>query len=142
MGHHHTPEEQRGTGAVRGFDRGSAAPVAESLEGAKVCAATQAGRSRGHAAPQKSAGVRMALFALNFYKMYLSAFLGGTCRFQPTCSRYAYDAVERFGVLAGSWLALQRLLRCHPFSRKFGYDPVPEPAEIRRHSSTQQEAHS
>jgi putative membrane protein insertion efficiency factor len=68
----------------------------------------------------------MALFALRFYKMYLSLWMGGSCRFQPTCSQFAYEAIERFGVVHGSWLALKRLLRCHPLSRKFGYDPVPE----------------
>jgi uncharacterized protein len=70
--------------------------------------------------------VRLALFALRFYKTYLSILMGGTCRFEPTCSVYAYHAIERFGVRRGSWLALKRLLRCHPLSRKFGYDPVPE----------------
>ena len=80
--------------------------------------------------------VRTALFALRFYKAYLSILFAGSCRFEPTCSRYAYEAIERFGVMRGSWLGLQRLLRCHPLSRKFGYDPVPEklaeiPAEIR-----------
>jgi uncharacterized protein len=71
-------------------------------------------------------GVRLALFALRFYKSYLSLLFAGSCRFEPTCSRYAYEAVERFGVGRGSWLTLKRLLRCQPFSRKFGYDPVPE----------------
>ena len=80
---------------------------------------------------RQSIAVRLALFALRFYKLYLSTLVGGSCRFQPTCSVYAYEAVERFGVLRGSWLALKRLLRCHPLSRKFGFDPVPE-----------QEAHS
>jgi len=76
-------------------------------------------------APQ-SAGVRAALFALDFYKAYLSALFAGSCRYQPTCSRYAYEAIERFGVWRGVWLGTKRLLRCHPLSRKFGYDPVPE----------------
>jgi putative membrane protein insertion efficiency factor len=71
-------------------------------------------------------GVRVALFALRFYKSYLSLLFAGSCRFEPTCSRYAYQAVEQFGVARGSWLTLKRLLRCQPFSRKFGYDPVPE----------------
>jgi putative membrane protein insertion efficiency factor len=71
-------------------------------------------------------GVRMALFALRFYKAYLSMLFAGSCRFEPTCSRYSYEAVERFGVLRGSWLTLKRLLRCQPLSRKFGFDPVPE----------------
>jgi uncharacterized protein len=73
-----------------------------------------------------SLGVRVALFALRFYKAYLSMLVAGGCRFEPTCSRYAYEAIERFGVARGSWLALKRLGRCQPFSRKFGYDPVPE----------------
>jgi uncharacterized protein len=74
----------------------------------------------------QSLAKKSALFVLRFYKTYLSMFAGGSCRFEPTCSIYAYQAVERFGVAHGSWLALQRLLRCQPLSRKFGYDPVPE----------------
>jgi uncharacterized protein len=76
-----------------------------------------------------SLGVRAALYALRFYKSYLSMWFAGSCRFEPTCSRYAYEAIERFGVARGTWLALKRLLRCHPLSRKFGYDPVPESRE-------------
>ena len=71
-------------------------------------------------------GVRFALFALDCYKSYLSILLAGTCRFEPTCSRYMYEAIARFGVARGVWLGLKRLARCHPLSRKFGYDPVPE----------------
>ena len=70
--------------------------------------------------------VRIALLALRFYKTYLSFLFAGNCRFDPTCSQYAYQAIERFGVARGVWLGLQRLLRCHPLSRRFGYDPVPE----------------
>jgi putative membrane protein insertion efficiency factor len=82
-----------------------------------------------------SAGVRAALFALNIYKSYLSPVLAGNCRYQPTCSRYAYEAIERFGLARGVWLGTRRLLRCHPFSRKFGYDPVPEKWEEMRANS-------
>jgi putative membrane protein insertion efficiency factor len=88
----------------------------------------------------RSIGVRAALFALRFYKAYLSVLFAGSCRFEPTCSRYAYEAIERFGVLPGSWLGLKRLLRCHPLSRKFGYDPIPEKWEILR-SLTPPDAH-
>lgn len=70
--------------------------------------------------------VRIALLALRFYKTYLSFLFAGNCRFAPTCSQYAYQAIERFGVARGVWLGWKRLLRCHPLSRKFGYDPVPE----------------
>jgi putative membrane protein insertion efficiency factor len=75
---------------------------------------------------QQNAAVKAALLALRFYKAYLSILFAGSCRYEPTCSRYAYEAIERFGVARGVWLGLKRLLRCQPLSRKFGYDPVPE----------------
>jgi putative membrane protein insertion efficiency factor len=90
---------------------------------ASVCAAGTDGGDRLKSIPL---GVRVALFALRFYKAYLSMLFAGSCRFEPTCSRYSYEAVERFGVRRGSWLTLKRLLRCQPLSRKFGFDPVPE----------------
>ena len=74
----------------------------------------------------QSVAVRACLLALRCYKSYLSILFAGTCRFEPTCSQYAYGAIERFGVLRGIWLGTLRLLRCHPFSGKFGYDPVPD----------------
>jgi uncharacterized protein len=86
-------------------------------------------------AGEKSFGVRAALFGLSFYKAYLSVLFAGTCRYEPTCSRYAYEAIERFGVLRGGWLGLKRLLRCHPLSGRFGYDPVPEKWEEMRANS-------
>ena len=83
--------------------------------------------------PQKqSTAVKAALVALRIYKVYLSALFAGSCRFEPTCSVYTYQAIERFGVLRGSWMGLKRLLRCHPLSLKFGYDPVPEKMEMTR----------
>jgi uncharacterized protein len=90
---------------------------------------------------RKTVATSVTLGALRFYKAYLSLLVGGSCRFVPTCSAYAYEAVERFGVARGTWLTLKRLLRCHPLSRKFGYDPVPE--EIpRRRATAPEEAHS
>jgi uncharacterized protein len=82
------------------------------------------GRESGSRTPHF--GVRAALFALNCYKAYLSFLFAGSCRFEPSCSRYAYEAIERFGVGRGVWLGMKRLLRCQPFSGRFGYDPVPE----------------
>ena len=68
---------------------------------------------------------RLLLWAIRAYKTAVSPLLPPACRFTPTCSEYAYLAVERHGVLRGSWLAAGRLLRCHPFARG-GFDPVPE----------------
>ena len=62
--------------------------------------------------------VGMALFALRFYQTHLSFLFAGNCRFDPTCSQYAYQAIERFGVLPGVWLGLERLLRCHPIGEE------------------------
>jgi putative membrane protein insertion efficiency factor len=86
----------------------------------------EAGLKPGTTKTSSGAGVRIALFALRCYKAYLSVLFAGTCRFEPTCSQYAYQSIERFGVLRGIWLGSKRLARCHPFSGKFGYDPIPE----------------
>lgn len=87
---------------------------------------SEAGESAAATASQ-SLGVKAALVALRSYKFYVSPWFAGSCRFEPTCSVYAYQAIERFGVRRGMWMGLKRLLRCHPLSRKFGVDPVPEP---------------
>jgi putative membrane protein insertion efficiency factor len=62
---------------------------------------------------------------IRVYQHVLSPSLGNLCRFEPTCSRYAYGAIERHGALKGSWLGLKRLVRCRPFGAS-GYDPVPD----------------
>ncbi|MYD35997.1 MAG: membrane protein insertion efficiency factor YidD [Dehalococcoidia bacterium] len=66
----------------------------------------------------------IALGLLRLYKFVLSPLLPAACRYQPTCSDYAREAVERYGALRGTILAARRLSRCHPF-REGGYDPVP-----------------
>jgi len=67
----------------------------------------------------------LVLRALRFYKRNLSPQLPPACRYTPTCSEYAIEAIERRGLVVGSLLATKRLLSCNPFSRG-GYDPVPE----------------
>lgn len=64
------------------------------------------------------------LLALRGYKRFISPLLPPSCRFEPTCSVYMYQAIEKKGVLKGLYLGLKRLLRCHPFCRG-GFDPVP-----------------
>lgn len=66
---------------------------------------------------------RSVLMLLRFYKAAISPYLGNNCRFTPTCSEYAMQAVDKYGAARGSWIALKRLLRCNPFC-KGGYDPV------------------
>lgn len=66
----------------------------------------------------------LALMLLRFYKRYLSPLLPSACRFEPTCSVYMYQAIEKYGVIRGGWMGLKRLGRCQPF-HPGGYDPVP-----------------
>lgn len=65
----------------------------------------------------------VALATLRFYKRAISPNLPPSCRFQPTCSEYAYEAIEKYGILKGGRLAIWRILRCNPFGG-CGYDPV------------------
>ena len=67
---------------------------------------------------------RLFLGLIRFYQRYVSPAFPGKCRFLPTCSEYAVEAIQKYGVLKGGFLALRRILRCHPF-HKGGYDPVP-----------------
>lgn len=67
---------------------------------------------------------RLALGIIKLYQNTLSRVLPHVCRFQPTCSHYALEAVKKYGFLRGAWLAAKRIIRCNPFSEG-GYDPVP-----------------
>lgn len=71
-----------------------------------------------------NAPARVVLRMLNVYRTAISPAFPPSCRYTPTCSAYAVEAIERFGLGRGSWLALRRLLRCHPFHHG-GHDPVP-----------------
>ncbi|MCK9530887.1 MAG: membrane protein insertion efficiency factor YidD [Gammaproteobacteria bacterium] len=68
---------------------------------------------------------RLVILLIGAYRYLLSPFLGANCRFTPTCSAYAQEAVDRYGILRGGWMSLRRLSRCHPW-HEGGYDPVPE----------------
>ena len=67
---------------------------------------------------------RVMLWLIRFYQRQISPSLPPSCRFTPTCSQYAYEAIARHGALKGGYLAIRRILKCHPF-HPGGYDPVP-----------------
>jgi len=67
---------------------------------------------------------KVTLGLIKLYQNTISKVIPSVCRFQPTCSQYAFEAIKRYGFARGSWLAAQRLVRCNPFSEG-GYDPIP-----------------
>lgn len=67
---------------------------------------------------------RGMLWLIRFYRAAISPHFPACCRYTPTCSQYALEAIQKYGALKGGWLALRRILRCNPF-HKGGYDPVP-----------------
>jgi putative membrane protein insertion efficiency factor len=67
---------------------------------------------------------RLLIGLIRGYQLLISPFIGNQCRFTPTCSHYAREAVERYGAIKGSWMAMRRVSRCHPWHRG-GHDPVP-----------------
>lgn len=70
---------------------------------------------------------KILIAMVRFYQKYISPLKGySSCRFRPTCSQYAVEALQKYGALKGSWLAIRRLLKCHPLNGKgWTYDPVP-----------------
>jgi putative membrane protein insertion efficiency factor len=71
-----------------------------------------------------SPGVRAGIVVVRAYQLLLSPFAGGACRFHPSCSHYAVDAIQIHGLARGIWLAAKRVSRCHPLGSA-GFDPVP-----------------
>jgi putative membrane protein insertion efficiency factor len=67
---------------------------------------------------------RLAVGLITLYQRSISPMLGPACRYQPTCSAYTLEAIEKYGVARGSWMGMKRISRCHPL-HKGGYDPVP-----------------
>jgi putative membrane protein insertion efficiency factor len=70
--------------------------------------------------------IRLLQASIRFYRRFISPLKPPTCRYLPTCSQYALEALEVHGVVRGSWLATRRICRCHPWGGS-GHDPVPEP---------------
>jgi len=70
--------------------------------------------------------VWLMILPIRFYRYFVSPMLGPSCRFQPTCSAYAIEALKKHGPLAGFWLSVRRIARCHPLGGD-GFDPVPDP---------------
>jgi putative membrane protein insertion efficiency factor len=97
-------------------DRPAASPPAQSDEGSDEA------KPPGQ---RLSIARKAGLGLLGFYKVVLSPLFPGCCRYLPSCSEYAREAVATYGLLHGSWLALRRLSRCHPFGSS-GLDPVPD----------------
>ncbi|MDB9525457.1 membrane protein insertion efficiency factor YidD [Oscillatoria sp. CS-180] len=81
----------------------------------------------------------LLIWGIRGYRRLVSPLFPPTCRFTPTCSQYALEAVQRFGVIKGSALAIRRITRCHPF-HPGGYDPVPQSIDKKRSETTAQEA--
>ena len=76
-------------------------------------------------AKNNSTAQKLIIAPILAYKRWLSPLLGNNCRFNPSCSTYAIEAINRFGVIKGSWLASKRILKCHPLNEG-GEDPVPK----------------
>jgi len=79
-------------------------------------------------APKVSPAARSVMGSIRVYQKVLSPFMGGNCRFHPSCSHYGYEAVQVHGAAKGSWLAAKRIGRCHPWNAG-GLDPVPPPSD-------------
>jgi uncharacterized protein len=109
MGCCDSPAEHGGDSGIRAAD-GRTAETAAARVDRKV---------------RRSFGAWTLLLIVRFYVVFLSPIFGGACRFYPSCSNYAHEAIARHGARRGAWLAAKRLLRCQPFCQG-GFDPVPE----------------
>ena len=117
MGHCDSSAEFGRHGRLCGADERSARPDSSH-------AAAPGLARKEFAASRRSAGSWVLLALIQLYRTFLSPFFGGACKYYPSCSNYASEAVSRHGARRGLVLALKRLGRCHPFARG-GFDPVP-----------------
>lgn len=83
------------------------------------------------ATAQRSIAARALIVVINGYRLVISPWIGPRCRFLPTCSDYALDALAQYGAIRGGWLTVRRLARCHPFGGS-GFDPVPDEDTTKR----------
>ena len=141
MGHRHTSEEFGGAGGVRAAGSGTRATATlDPYERAEQRAEYQPERGAeyhsehhsetrpAHGAEGMSFPARALLFAVRVYQAFFSGLMPSACKFYPSCSHYAADAIRIHGARRGAWLALRRLSRCHPFTPG-GVDLVPEVAQ-------------
>jgi putative membrane protein insertion efficiency factor len=115
MGHCHTSTQLCSHGKIFGADTGLAGAAAGSRRFAAL------------AASARPFGAWLLLLFVRFYQIFVGPFLGGNCKFYPSCSHYAQEAIERHGARRGFVLAMKRLGRCRPFTQG-GFDPVPDEA--------------
>ena len=121
MGHRDSPPQLGGHGELFSANAGTAEAIALHAHGLNHTSSRGRLNARG-----RSAAAWVLLLLVRCYITFLSPFFGGACRFHPSCSNYAAEAISRHGAGRGLTLALHRLLRCNPFS-KGGFDPVPDP---------------
>jgi len=124
MGYCHSSAQFSGHGEIRAADSGFAEAVAAHRTHGQLTPQESAAHS-GSRTPARSLGLWVLLAFLRFYIVFLSPFFGGACKFYPSCSNYAVEAVTKHGVRRGVALAVKRLLRCRPFTQG-GFDPVPD----------------
>jgi putative membrane protein insertion efficiency factor len=129
MGHRNSSAQLSRHGGVFAAERGTAAFAAAGLKpraSTKTFSAADCeAASHGAKSAPKSIGAHVLMFLVRCYMIFLSPFFGGACKFEPSCSNYAHEALAVHGAWRGTVLALKRLLRCRPFTIG-GYDPVPD----------------